>query len=149
MVPAHGLSSEQELCVLRLLLTGACFLKGDRSWCGMNIASLRKYLGKCYQKGELPRNKGTNSKHLICSLLRRKGLPSSTSQSTRQPPLSPDVNASSVQSSCSLPCHRKKKICAELCRLKGLKPREARYPFVFVLTMSPRTPGGPGAPNSP
>lgn len=46
----------------------------------MHIASLKKYSHEGYQKG-------TNSKGSLCFLLLRKGLPPSTSQSTRQPPL--------------------------------------------------------------
>lgn len=39
--------------------------KGNRFWCGINIDSLKKHPGKCYQKGKLSSSKCTNSKYLL------------------------------------------------------------------------------------
>lgn len=50
-VPALTLSSEQEQCVPEVTAYRDLLFK--TSWCGMNAASLKKYPGKCYQKGKL------------------------------------------------------------------------------------------------
>lgn len=132
-------------CVsLRSLLTGPAF-KDILVW--NECCIFEEMPWQMLSKGQvIMEKKDTNNRLLICFLLLGKGLPSSTSQSTRKPPLSPDVTPPPYKQSC---CSQEEENLCLARQVGRVKARQTRSPFVFVLTMSPRTPGGPGAPNSP